>query len=112
MGFAGRIQKAQGQTVTLRKLRLVYAAAAVDDLVGLRAFIAEHDPSAARRVGAELVRRIDALREAPLMGRAVEMAPDPAAIRDMIFGNYVVRYVVTTRAITVLRVWHHFEQRG
>jgi plasmid stabilization system protein ParE len=97
--------------VTARKPRLVYTAAAVDDLIRLRAFIAENDPRAARRIGAELVRRITALRDAPLMGRAVAAAPDPQAIRDMVLGNYIVRYAVTARSIAVLRVWHHFERR-
>ena len=95
-----------------RKLRLVYTAVAIDDLIRLRTFIAEHDPTAARRVGPELVKRIDALRSFPQMGKIVESAPDPQSIRDMAFGRYVVRYAVHARTVAVLRVWHHFEQRG
>jgi plasmid stabilization system protein ParE len=97
--------------VTARKLSLVYTAAAVGDLARLRTFIAEHDPGAARRVGARLVKRIEALRDSPLMGRAVAAAPDPQSVRDMVFGDYSVRYAVTPRTIAVLRVWHHFEER-
>jgi plasmid stabilization system protein ParE len=97
--------------VTASEPRLVYTAAAVDDLVRLRTFIAEHDPGAARRIAADLLNRIEALRKAPLMGRAVEFAPDPESIRDMVFGSYIVRYAVTARSIAVLRVWHHFELR-
>lgn len=97
--------------MTARKPRLVYTAASVEDLVRLRTFIAEHDPAAAHRIGAELVRRIAALRDAPLMGRAVEVAPDPQSIRDMVFGDYIVRYAVAAHSIAVLRIWHHFEQR-
>ena len=98
--------------MTARKPRLVYTKTSVEDLIRLRAFIVGHDPAAAHRIGAELVRRIAALRDAPLMGRAVDTAPDPQAIRDMVFGDYIVRYAVTARSIAVLRVWHHFEQRG
>lgn len=94
-----------------RKPRLVYAAAAVDDLVRLRAFIAKHDPAAARRIGARLVKRVEALRDAPLMGRPVDAAPDPQTVRDMVFGHYIVRYAVTARSVAVLRIWHHFEVR-
>nr|MDQ2971816.1 type II toxin-antitoxin system RelE/ParE family toxin [Pseudomonadota bacterium] len=89
----------------------VYTAVAIEDLIRLRAFIAEHDPAVAHSVGAELVKRIDALRSFPQMGKPVETAPDPQAIRDMVFGNYIVRYAVTTRTIAVLRLWHHFENR-
>ncbi len=98
--------------MTVRRPRLVYATAAIDDLLRLRAFIAEHDPEAARRIAADLVKRIEALRDAPLMGRAVGMAPDPESIRDMVFGSYIVRCAVTARSIAVLRVWHHFQQRN
>lgn len=97
--------------MTARKPRLVYTATSIEDLIRLRAFVAEHDPAAAHRIGGELVRRIAALRDAPLMGRAVDMAPDPQAIRDMVFGDYIVRYAVAARSIAVLRVWHHFERR-
>ncbi|MGH8145902.1 MAG: type II toxin-antitoxin system RelE/ParE family toxin [Rhodanobacteraceae bacterium] len=97
--------------MTPRKPRLVYTATAVDDLIRLRAFIAEHDPAAARRVGADLVNRMELLRDAPLIGRIVVTAPDPETVRDMVFGHYIVRYAVTVRTIMVLRVWHHFEHR-
>ena len=97
--------------MTARKPRLVFTAAAADDLARLRAFIAVHDPAAARRIAAELVQRIELLRTTPLIGRSVEAAPDPQAIRDMVFGNCMVRYAVTARSIAVLRVWHHFERR-
>lgn len=94
-----------------RKPRLVYTTTAILDLDRLRAFITENDPAAARRIGAVLVQRIEVLRDAPLIGRAVAAAPDPQGIRDMVFGNYIVRYAVTARTIAVLRVWHHFEHR-
>ena len=95
-----------------RKLRLIYTAVAIDDLIRLRKFIAEHDRNAAHRLGAELVKRIDALRSFPQMGKIVEAAPDPQSIRDMAFGHYVVRYALHASTLAVLRVWHHFEQRG
>ncbi|HEX7326432.1 MAG TPA: type II toxin-antitoxin system RelE/ParE family toxin [Rhodanobacteraceae bacterium] len=93
-------------------MKLVYAREAVADLVRLRHFIATHDPGAAQRVGRELVRRIEHLRRFPEMGARVERAREPADIRDMVFGNYVVRYSIHARAIAILRVWHHFEERS
>lgn len=93
-------------------MRLVYSGEAVADLVRLRAFIAEHDPRTAARVAHELLERIDALARFPQMGVGVAEARAPAEIRDMVFGNYVVRYSVHAGAIAILRVWHHFEQRG
>lgn len=92
-------------------MRLVYSGEAVADLVRLRQFIAANDPSAAARVAEELVARIENLCLFPLMGVAVAHAPQPDTVRDMVFGNYVVRYSVHTEALAILRIWHHFENR-
>ncbi|MFP6849978.1 MAG: type II toxin-antitoxin system RelE/ParE family toxin [Pseudomonas sp.] len=92
-------------------MKLVYSEQAVADLVRLRAFIAEQDPLAAARVAAELMARIENLRLFPAMGRAVDLAPEPKAIRDAIFGRYVIRYTTHTETVVILRLWHHFEDR-
>lgn len=93
-------------------MKLIYSREALADLVRLRAFIAENDPSAAARVAAALVKRVKLLRQFPQMGRIVEQATPPADVRDMVFGNYIVRYSVHTRAVAILRVWHHFENQN
>jgi len=92
-------------------VRLVYSQEAVADLVRLRAFIAENDPTAAVQIAAGLVTRIDSLCAFPEMGRNVSQAPEPGAIRDFIFGKYVVRYTVHSTALVILRIWHHYESR-
>lgn len=92
-------------------MRLVYSQEAVADLVRLREFIAEKDPSAAARVAEELIARIENLCLFPHMGVGVEAAPQPDVVRDMVFGNYVVRYSVHTEALAILRIWHHYENR-
>jgi plasmid stabilization system protein ParE len=93
-------------------MKLVYSEEAVADLVRLRAFVAEKDPLAAARVAAELMARIENLRLFPAMGRAVELAPEPKAIRDAIFGKYVIRYTAYSETVVILRLWHHFEDRA
>lgn len=93
-------------------MRLVYSEDAVADLVRLRAFIAEKDPSAAARVAQELIARIENLGLFPLMGHSVSQAPQPDVVRDMVFGNYAVRYSVHAEALVVLRIWHHYEDRA
>jgi len=93
-------------------MRLVYSREAIDDLIRLRAFIAENNPDAARRVAESLVTRIEQLGRFPHMGLVVEQAAPPADIRDMVFGNYVVRYSVHREALAILRIWHHHEARS
>jgi plasmid stabilization system protein ParE len=91
-------------------VKLVYSQEAVADLVRLRDFIANNNPTAAARVAADLVERIDGLCGFPEMGRNVSQAPEPDSIRDFIFGNYVVRYTVHGTALVILRIWHHYEK--
>lgn len=90
-------------------MKLVYTDDAIEDLKRLREFIAVHNPSAAGRIAAELVSKIELLPDFPRMGTPVEMAPVPDSIRDMVFGKYVVRYSLHVRAIIILRVWHELE---
>lgn len=90
-------------------MKLVYTEEAIADLKRLREFIANHDPSAAARIAAELVGKIELLPGFPTMGSAVEMAPVPDSIRDMVFGKYLVRYSVHANVIIILRVWHGLE---
>lgn len=93
-------------------MKLVYSEEAVADLVRLRAFIAEKDPSAAARVAAELITRVENIRLFPEIGRSVSHAPEPEVVRDAVFGKYVVRYTTHSEAIVILRIWHHYENRG
>lgn len=90
-------------------MKLVYTEEAIEDLKRLRDFIALHNPTAAGRVAAELISKIDLLPDFPKMGTSVELAPVPDTIRDMVFGKYVVRYSVHVSTIIILRVWHEPE---
>ena len=92
-------------------MRLVYSEEAVSDLVRLRAFIAEKDSSAAARVAAELITRVENIRLFPELGRSVALAPEPNVVRDAVFGKYIVRYAAHAEAIVILRIWHHYESR-
>ncbi|MEO6698407.1 MAG: type II toxin-antitoxin system RelE/ParE family toxin [Paraperlucidibaca sp.] len=92
-------------------MKLLYSDQAIADLVRLRAFIAKKDPSAAARVAADLIARIDNICLFPEIGKAVALAPDPKTVRDFIFGKYVVRYVLNAEAVIILRIWHQHESR-
>lgn len=90
-------------------MKLVYTADAIEDLKRLREFISVHNPTAARRIAAELIAKIELLPGSPKMGAPVSMAPVPDDIRDMVFGKYIVRYSLHTNTIIILRVWHGLE---
>lgn len=90
-------------------MKLVYTDEAIEDLKRLREFIAIHNPSAAARIATELVGKIELLADFPNIGAPVAMAPVPDSVRDMVFGQYVVRYSVHASTLIVLRIWHGLE---
>lgn len=88
------------------KLRFTYRAAT--DLQRLRAFIAKDNPLAARRKIDALRRSIRNLVDQPHIGREIDEA---SGMRQWIAGDYVVRYFVDDRVLTVNRIWHGKEER-
>lgn len=90
-------------------MKINYSKEAIADLVRLREFIAIHDPAAANRYAQRLIEGITRLQDQPMLGRAVIYAPDPESIRDLIIGDYLVRYALLSDQILVLRIWHHRE---
>lgn len=92
-------------------MNLVYSEEAVADLVGLRAFIAENDPTAAARVAAELISRVENICLFPELGSNVALASESNVVRDSVFGKYIVRYAAHAETVVILRIWHHYESR-
>jgi plasmid stabilization system protein ParE len=89
-------------------MQLQFTRSATRDLTRLREFIARHDPRAAARVSNRLSRIIRLLTDQPGLGQSVEELPET---RDLMAGDYVVRYTVRDEYVVVLRVWHGREDR-
>jgi toxin ParE1/3/4 len=89
-------------------MRLQFTRGASRDLVRLRDFIAQHDPCAAARVSKRLGRTIRLLRDHPGLGQAVEELPD---VRELVAGDYLVRYTTRDETVVILRIWHGRETR-
>lgn len=93
-------------------MNLFYTDEALTDLQRLRTFIADHNPSAAERVAQALLTRISKLCDFPRLGCRVDQAPDPERIRDLLIGDYIVRYLWLEHAVYILRIWHFREERA
>lgn len=90
-------------------MKLSFSETAVEDLIRLREFIAQYSPARARKVARQLVNAMKKLASHPRIGKWI---PDlPGDIREMAFGEYIVRYAVTANQITILRIWHGLEHR-
>lgn len=92
-------------------MRISYTPEAIDDLRKLREFIEVKNPLAAQRVATSILKRISQLKTFPYLGVEVQQAPNPEMIRDLIIGNYIARYLIRSKKIDILRVWHHKEYR-
>lgn len=89
-------------------MEIKFSASAVQDLIRLREFIATTNPQAAERVSLRLQQAIGKLVLYPDIGRPVE---ELEGVRELVAGNYVVRYLRQDQEIFVLRVWHGKEYR-
>ena len=91
-------------------MNLLYSKEAISDLSRLREFIAQHDPGSAARISASLLESINNLEAFPRLGHPVPGAPASLPVRDLVAGRYLVRYLLLTQRIVILRIWHQKEQ--
>jgi len=88
-----------------------YTPEAIGDLIRLREFIEHKNPQAAQRIAKAIRKGINQLKSFPHIGAEVGDAPNPEIVRDLILGNYIARYLIQTKEIHILRIWHHKETR-
>ncbi|RUT06167.1 plasmid stabilization protein [Dulcicalothrix desertica PCC 7102] len=89
-------------------MEIKFSASAVRDLIRLRKFIAVNNPLAAERMSLRLQQAIGKLALFPDIGVRVE---EPEGVRELVAGNYVVRYSRSDEEIFILRIWHGKEYR-
>ena len=99
-------------------MKLVFTQLAVEDLVRLRRFIAEHNPDSAARAANRIKSSAKLLSDQPLIGHPVRASTgeEREDIRDFLltFGSagYILRYQVFKKQIRILRIWHTREDRS
>ena len=83
--------------------------AARADLAAIRAYIREHNPGAAARVGRRLMDTCRALGDFPSRGKpgVVDGTRENSTVWP-----FVIVYRETPAAVEILRVWHGAQQRG
>jgi toxin ParE1/3/4 len=74
-------------------------------------FIAEENPAAAKRVIANLSRRVEGLADQPRLGRRLSEGIDPD-LRRLVVGKYIVLYRIqkARQVIDILSVRHSRER--
>lgn len=93
-------------------MKIFYTRQAIADLERLHNFIAKDNPFAAAAIAAKLLHAVRKLKNFPAIGRKVIVQQStPAALREIISGKYVIRYLILEKEIHILRVWHGKENR-
>jgi len=86
-------------------MNIIWSPQAIDDLASVRAYIAQDDPAAARRVVLHIVRTIEQLLpENPHLGRPGRVP----GTREFVIAKtpYIVPYRVHRGLLQILRVYH------
>lgn len=92
--------------------QVIFSPAAARDLVRLREFLHQKNPTAAKRMAIAIIKSLRAIEHQPQIGRPIEDAPDEFREWLINFGDsgYVARYRYTGGdTITVLAVRHQKE---
>lgn len=88
-------------------MQVVFAPAAIADLIAIRNYIGHFNPAAARRMALRLRSTAESLAEFPDRGR---LRRDGA--RELVAVHpYVIVYDVGATRVTILRVWHGAQNR-
>jgi toxin ParE1/3/4 len=86
-------------------MNILWSPEAIEDLTSLRAYIAEEDPAAARRVVLHIIHNIEQLLpDNPQIGRRGRVP----GTRELIIPKtpFIVPYRVQRNVIQILRVYH------
>ena len=86
-------------------MNILWSPEAIKDLTSLRAYIADDDPAAARRIVLHIMHNIEQLLpDNPQMGRPGRVP----GTRELVIPNtpFIVPYRLQKNAIQILRVYH------
>lgn len=87
-------------------MKIFYTKKAVGDLKRVYDFLVKESAKAAAEVAECLQQAIERLRDFPLLGRELHKNNNALALRDLVTGNYLIRYLVINDEIHILRIWH------
>jgi toxin ParE1/3/4 len=88
-------------------MQVIFAELALSDIEGIRAYIAQDNPVAAKHMASAILSATDRLISNPRIGR---IGAVPGTF-ELIVKPYVVVYEIHRAEIIVLRVWHGRQKR-
>ena len=91
-------------------MQIIWEQDAIADLTDLRNYIAQFNPSAAERLGKQIIESADLLKENPLLGKVGKLYET----RELIIPNtsYTLIYYCEPTSLSILRVFHQSRKWG
>lgn len=84
-------------------MKLKFTATSLNDLHRLKEFIAKKNPTAASKYIDRLLKAIRQIPSQPKLGKVLK---DETLARQLVAGDYIVRYAIKGEVIYVLKIWH------
>ena len=89
-------------------MNLRFTSQSLKDLNRLKLFIEEKNSLAANKYINRLLKVIKQLKDQPKIGKVLE---DEKSVRQLVAGDYIIRYSIRTDVIYILKIWHGKESR-
>lgn len=86
-------------------MKIIWTPLARDQVHEISNYIAYDNPSAARKWAKTILKKVKQLKDFPEIGRIVPEFND-TDIREIIFGNYRIIYVLKKQSVAILTVRH------
>jgi toxin ParE1/3/4 len=87
--------------------KIIWSDAAIADLQEIWAYLAQHDPQAAARIGRGILAHVRVLANFPYIGPAYPRGSG-GALREIVVRPYRIFYDVreVSQSVEILHVWH------
>ena len=87
--------------------KIIWSDAAIADLQDIWAYVAQHDPEAATRIGRGILAHVRVLADFPYIGPAYPRS-SKGTLREIVVRPYRVFYDVSeeSQSVEILHVWH------
>lgn len=86
-------------------MKVEWTTPAIDDVLAIKTFIARDSEAYAQRFAERIIEAAESLESLPGRGRAVPEAHHDS-IRELIFGNYRIIYLLEKERVLLLTVIH------
>ncbi|MEK6406395.1 MAG: type II toxin-antitoxin system RelE/ParE family toxin [Acidobacteriota bacterium] len=74
--------------------KIIWSDEAIADLAGIWSYIAQHDPSAARRMASGIIDHVGILASFPFIGPRYPRGSTAGTLREIVFRSYHILYDV------------------